>query len=395
MQAAANPPIATRAIATRGPLVLAILVALAVIGLVGVNQLVVLHRRQVRKLAEKAYQLGLAEQQSGKPERAIEDFRAALSYDPDNDQYQLSLGRALRDTGRLDEAESYLFSLWQRTPQDSTINLALARLAVRKDNLDEALRYYHNAIYGVWKSDPDANRRQARFELTEFLLQKGALPQAQAELVGILPTLAKDPAVHLRVAEMLNRAQDYNRALTEFQYVLQKDRHNAAALLGAGQAAFQLARYRTAQIYLLGAVNTEPGNERAAQLLQNATLVLQADPFRRGISDVERNLRIQVAFAQVGRRLDSCLAPPDSDASSPTDAGTAALPPDLAALKTKWKQMQPKLSRMSDEPSSDLQDAIMDLVFQIEQQTQTECGPPQALDQALLAIARDPTGVDR
>ena len=57
--------------------------------------------------------------------------------------------------------------------------------------------------------------------------------------------------------------------------------------------------------------------------------------------------------------------------------------------------MQSKLSRMSDEPSSDLQDAIMDLVFQIEQQTQTECGPPQALDQALLAIARDPTGVDR
>jgi tetratricopeptide (TPR) repeat protein len=395
MQAAANPPVATRAIGTRGPLVLAILIGLAVIGLVGVNQLVVLHRRQVRKLAEKAYQFGLAEQQSGKPQRAIEDFRAALSYDPDNDQYQLSLGRALRDTGHLDEAESYLFSLWQRTPQDSTINLALARLAVRKDNLDEALRYYHNAIYGVWKFDPDNDRRQARFELIEFLLQKGALPQAQAELVGVLPTLPKDPALHLRVAEMLNRAQDYNRALTEFQYVLQKDHHNAAALLGAGQAAFQLARYRTAQIYLLGAVNADTGNERAAPLLQNATLVLQADPFRRGISDVERDLRIQVAFAQSGRRLDSCLAPPDLDASSATDSSAPALPPDLAVLKTKWKQMQPKVSRLSDESSSELEDAVMDLVFQIEQQTQTQCGPPQALDQALLAIARDPTGVDR
>src|SRR5438270_1660493 len=229
MEATANSPSVTRAIATRGPLVLAILVGLAVSGLVGVNQLVVLHRRQVRKLAEKAYQLGLAEQQSGKPQRAIESFRAALSYDPDNDQYQLSLGRALRDTGHLDEAESYLFSLWQRTPQDSTINLALARLAVRKDNLDDALRFYHNAIYGVWKFDPDANRRQTRFELIEFLLQKGALQQAQAELVGILPTLPKDPALHLRVAEMLNRAQDYYRALTECPYVPQNGRPNARA----------------------------------------------------------------------------------------------------------------------------------------------------------------------
>ena len=57
--------------------------------------------------------------------------------------------------------------------------------------------------------------------------------------------------------------------------------------------------------------------------------------------------------------------------------------------------MQPKVSPLSDESSSELEDAVMDLVFQIEQQTQTQCGPPQALDQALLAIARDPTGVDR
>jgi tetratricopeptide (TPR) repeat protein len=372
---------------TRRPVMLAALVAIAAIGFAGVDQLVKLYRSRVTRVAEYAYQMGLAAQQAGQLEVAVQDFRAALTYTPDNDQYQLSLGRALRDHGHLEEAESYLSSLWQRNPEDSTVNLALGRLATRRQDLDESLRYYHNAIYGVWRSDPDTNRRLARFELIEFLLQKGALQQAQAEIIGLLAGLPKDPALHLRAAEMLLRAQDPNRALSEFQFVIQKDRHNPEALFGAGQAAYQLGRYRTAQIYLQGAVAHQ--NDRATPLLQNATTVLQADPFRRGISDAERNVRIQVAFTQAGRRLDSCLPPSDTDESA------APLPPELVPLRDKWKKMQPKVARMDQDSESDFQDAVMDLVFQIEQETQSQCGPAQALDQALLVIAHDPTGVDR
>jgi tetratricopeptide (TPR) repeat protein len=380
---------AKKAFFNRPPVILAILVLVAVAGLAGVDQLVKLYRVQIRKLGKNIYQVGLLEIRAGRVDRAAEDFRAALNYEPDNDQYQLSLGRALRDSGHLGEAESYLLSLWQRTPQDSTINLALARLAARKDNLEDALRYYHNAIYGVWKSDAEANRQIASFELIELLLQKNALQQAQSELIGLLSTLPRDPTLRLRVAEMLSRAQDFNRALAEFQFVLQKDRHNAAALFGAGQAAFQLGRYRTAQIYLQGAVNAGYQSEHAAQLLQTATLILQADPYRRGISDVERNVRLQVAFSQSGRRLDNCMSPADPDSQPPP------LPTDLAALRTKWKQMEPKVVRMDKQPESGLLDAIMDLVFQIEEEAQFRCGPPQALDQALVTISRDPAGVDR
>jgi tetratricopeptide (TPR) repeat protein len=369
------------------PVILALLVAMAALAFVGVDQLVKLYRSRVAKMSQYAYQIGLAEQQAGKLQLAVEAFRTALTYVPDNDQYQLSLGRALRDSGHLEEAESYLSSLWQRDPQDSTVNLALARLAARRDNLDEALRYYHNAIYGAWKSDPGTERRQARFELIDFLLQKNALQQAQAESISLLAVLPKDSALHLRAAELLLRAQDPTRALAEFQAVLQKDRHNPAALFGAGQAAYQVGRYRTAQIYLQGAAAY--GNDHAIQLLQNATVILQADPFRRGISDTERNVRIQVAFTQAGRRLDSCLPPADTDQSA------APLPPELEPLKERWKKMERKVARMDQDGDSDFQDAVMDLVFQIEQETQSQCGPPQALDQALLVIAHDPTGVDR
>ncbi len=92
---------------------------------------------------------------AGNPEAALGDFRAALSYSHDNSQYQLSLARALRDTGRTAEAETYLISLWERTPQEGPVNLALGRLFAREQQFDKAIQYYHNAIYGFWASDAD------------------------------------------------------------------------------------------------------------------------------------------------------------------------------------------------------------------------------------------------
>ena len=37
----------------------------------------------------------------------------------------------------------------------------------------------------------------------------------------------------------------------------------------------------------------------------------------------------------------------------------------------------------------------MRLVFDIEQQTAQQCGPPSGLDQALLILAQNPNGVER
>jgi tetratricopeptide (TPR) repeat protein len=384
MEAAAHKPLVSRR-----PLISAMLVVLAVLGFVVVSRLVSLYHSHQKVLAQRIYQQGLAEQRAGKYEHAIEDFRAALIYDPDNDQIQLNLARALRDTGRLNEAESYLLTLWERTPQDSAINLALGRLATRRGNIEDALRYYHNAIYGVWKSDPESNRRMARFELIEFLLQQNALAEAQSELIALLPSLPGDPLLRLRVADQFARAQDYSHALAQYQAVLQREHSNAAALLGAGQAAFQLGRYRTAHNYLQAAVNASPPQPQAKALLQTANLILGSDPFRRGISDAERNRRIRGAFNQAGERLDQCALSRGVDLSgTPASSG-------LAALKSQWLAMKPKLAHMSRQVESDLPDAIMDLVFQIEQQTQKECGSPEGLDQALLLISRDRAGVDR
>jgi hypothetical protein len=67
----------------------------------------------------------------------------------------------------------------------------------------------------------------------------------------------------------------------------------------------------------------------------------------------------------------------------------------LASLAQRWLAMQPDLRRLRSSSESDLPDAIMDLVFQIEQQTEDDCGEPQGADQALLLLARNREGADQ
>ena len=92
------------------------------------------------------------------------------------------------------------------------------------------------------------------------------------------------------------RAKDYDRALAQYQQTLLTDAHNQGALLGAGQASFQLGRFRTAQRYLQAAVRADPENASAQRLLETAGQVLESDPSAPRISDAERNRRLRAAF---------------------------------------------------------------------------------------------------
>ena len=187
----------------RPPVIVAGLVVVTVLAFLGVNRLVNRFREQEKALARHLYEHGLQAQSAGQPERAVTDFRAALSYARDNFDYQLSLARALRDTGRTAESETYLIGLWERTPQEGAVNLALGRLFAREHLFDKAIQYYHNAIYGLWPGDPETKRRDTEFELIGFLLQHKAYPQAQAELITMAAALPDDPGLRLRVAQLL------------------------------------------------------------------------------------------------------------------------------------------------------------------------------------------------
>jgi tetratricopeptide (TPR) repeat protein len=372
-------------------LLLLTLAAIAAFG--AVSHLVARFNANQQSRGHKLYELGLADLRAKNPDAAIEAFRAALTCDHSNSQYQLSLGRALRDTGRLDEAESYLQSLWQRSPDDGTINLALARVAARRGSIEDSVHYYHNAMYGSWKADPDVNRRNSRIELIQFLLQRNARAQAQSELVALTAFLPAEPTLHLQAAQLLGQAQDYSDALREYEKVLTLDRESSAAMAGAGEVAYRAGMYRTALHYLEDAVNANPQDSGSRDLRTSSSLILETDPFVRRISDAERNRRIDAAFAAAGKRLNTCA---EQKGMTLTDADSAAPNASpLASLHSSWLTTKRDLPRLSRAGETDLPDAIMDLVFQIELQTAADCGEPQGVDDALLLISRDREAADQ
>jgi len=388
-------------LARRTPLVLAALVATTIVGFALVSRLVTRLKANEKQIAFHAFEAGMAAYKGNDPDRALDDFRAALSYDRDNPTYQLSLARALRDTGRLDEAEAYLVHLWEGSPQDSTINLALARLAARRHSVDDALRYYHSAIYGLWPADPDRNRRQTRFELIDFLLQQKAFAQAQAELIGLTEVLPPEAAAHLEVAARFRQAGDLRAALGQYELALRFDQKNSAGWKGAGDAAFQLGHYSSAAKYLRKAIELSPEDDTAHQQLATAQLVLKTDPFLRRISDAERNRRLVSAFRLAGDRLIACAAqtkidlPDVSGRSSRPGSSATVTGNTLPDLWLRWNATHGSLRKLSSASNADMPDTLMDLVSQIEQQTVQQCGQPTGADLALLLIARDRDGVDQ
>lgn len=368
------------------PVILLVLTLAAATGFAAVGHLVARFTANQQARGRKLYIQGQTAAAAARYDDAIAAFRAALTCDPSNSQYQLSLARALRDSDdprRLEEAESYLIALWQRTPQDAAINLALARVAAHRGSIEDATRYYHNAMYGVWNSDPDANRNKARIELIQFLLKKNVPAQAESELMALATSLPPDPAPHLQAAQLFEQAQDYVNALAQYREVLRVNPDDAAALAGAGEAAYRSGNYVTAQHYLEESLKADPEDANSRQFLATADTVLRANPFHSHISDAERNRRIGAAFAEAEARLTSCA----QQANVNLATATLATSP-LSGLQARWNAVQPDLEHLRSPGETDLPDAIMDVVFQIEQQTAATCGQPQGLDLALLLISQ-------
>lgn len=364
--------------------ILLVLTLAAVIGFAGVGHLVSRFTANQHTRGHKLYDLGLGAARAGHYDEAIAAFRAALTCEPANSQYQLSLARALRDSNdprRLDEAESYLVALWQRTPQDAAVNLALARVAAHRGSVEDATRYYHNAMYGVWNAEPDANRNKSRVELIQFLLKQNASDKAESELMALATSLPQGSSAHLEAAQLFARGRDYSGALGQYEEVLHGDPGNVAALAGAGQAAYQSGNYASAQHYLQEAVRANPQDADSRELLATTEEVLRANPFQSHISDAERNRRIAAALAQSEKRLSECAE--QSEANRSAESASA-----LSSLKARWNAARGELPHLRAPGETDMPDAIMDVVFQIEQETASLCGAPRGLDLALLLISQ-------
>lgn len=360
------------------PVMLALLAVLAVIFFLAVTGLSQAYHAERDALGERWFTRGVVDLSARKYDSAVTEFRSALLYSRDNYTYQLNLAEALIGLKRTGEAAAYLTNLWERQPEDGLVNLELARIASDKRQTEQALRYYHNAIYAAWPSDREGKRRDARLELIEFLLNTGAKAQAQSELIALQENLGDDPLQQERVGDSFLRVRDYEHALAAYRQSVKLEPDNRAALAGAGFAAFQLGRYPLAQLYLEEAVAGNPSDTRSADQLKMTEMVLEMDPFRRQLSVAQRAKIVASAFTTAGERLKLC------DAARGIALPTAS----QSSLAGSWANMKPQISEMGLRRDPDLVEKAMDLVFDIERETNATCGTPAGADMALLLIAK-------
>jgi tetratricopeptide (TPR) repeat protein len=342
-----------------------------------------LYQNRMRGLADEWFARGEASFQSQDFAGALTDYRNALVYSPSNVKIQFHLARALAAAGRGDEARSYLLTLLSESPGSGEINLELGRIAARQGAMAEASRYYHAAIYGVWETDPIAMRWRVRRELCEFLLDHGAAQQAVADIIQLADNTPPDDIEGHKIAgNLLLRAQLWPRALGEFRAALTGDPRDAEALKGAGTAAFQLGQYSLALEFFSHLLRDQAADPGVARMIETSRQVLAADPFLPGLPPEAKARRVAGALSLAESRVQECAAQSGiSLTNSPVISDLQKAFATAQGMKVSWSERS--LLRHPDRV-----DAVMSLVFQMENLATQVCGPPQGENYALWLLGR-------
>ena len=330
------------------------------------------------RIAAIWYDDGERQLSSGKVERAIESFRKATTDALGNRTYTLALATALAAGNHDAEAEQTLVRLRESEPENAEINLQMARLAAKRGEVDDAVHYYRNALYGRWTgSEVDEQKRQVRAELIRFLLGRQARNIALSELIILEGDLPPSAAAHVEVARLFLQAGDPQHALKNYAAAIDLDKNNVDALTEAGETAFSLGDYQEADRYLKAALEVKPEAGKARQLLAMTEMVLSGDPLEPHLTRQERQQRLLQGFDHAHRRLEGCL-------TQTSDSQEIA---QLGALKEQAIALEPEL-RSGRPPDIELTRSGMELIYKIEKATSAACGQPQDLDQALLLIGQ-------
>lgn len=325
---------------------------------------------------------------TGHPGIAIEDLRSALAYVPDR-ATEIELATALAEAGKLQEASVYFTTLWESAPGDGTINLELARVAVKQGKEDQAILHYQSALDGTWQGNGYDRRREIRLEMSRYLISRGEYSRARAQLLIAAGNAPDDPGIKLTIAGLLEQANATLDALGIYRSLASRHEPPVAALEGAGRTAFALGMYRLANDYLgraldspLSAIFSDNQKTEDHTMFDTSLHVLLLDPSF-DLAPRSRAERVLAIRNIVRQRLTACVA------SSPS------APPKLADLVSRWGQLPSQLTVSQLEQTPDMEQTVLQLAYDTETGTASVCGPPAGDDALLLRIANNPSAVEQ
>lgn len=307
---------------------------------------------------------------AGDTRRALVALRRASHIDRGNRDVLVSLAMALRSAGADAQAAAVLEELRTARPEDAEVNLQLARLESERNALPAAIRYYQDALNGLWATEDGDRRRTVRRELIALLQQQGDRARALSQALVYAAEVPQGPEWQVRAAQLLLDVGDPGRALDRYRAVLTGDPRNSDALAGAGEAAFALGEYASARRYLSQLRSVD---ERLVSLRRVADLVLTADPLAPRISGAERERRLQQILQHARERVLGCGA-------------SAPFQTELDALQPPGGKGRRRAPAADAEAGNRFEDGVT-LASRVEQATAT-CGPSPEIGRAVTIIAR-------
>jgi Flp pilus assembly protein TadD len=314
-------------------------------------------RAESRVEAARFYTNGQGLMQQGHSAEAVDQFKSAITVERDNQDYQLGLGQALLAAGRFVDAEATLNELLQRNPFGAAANLAMARVLVKEDRIDDAVSYYHRAVYGQWKDNARARQVEVRFELAALLSHQDSKETLLAELLPLQNAAPDDVTTRKKLAYLFIAAGSPARAADIFRDIARKQPQDPDVYTGLGEAEFAKGNYRTAQTEFLAALRLRPADSGARARLDQCNQVLELDPTRRGLGPDEQYRRSRKLVELVLDDVNRCL-------------GAAGSGPSQELTKTVQDELKKPVTRAR---RSEVLEYNLDWADQLWQMRKTEC----------------------
>lgn len=311
-------------------------------------------------LGETYFQEGRDLSAQGRYEQAIDEYRRAISFSPADARYRLQLAQALVGTGRLAEAEAHLEELHEEDPIDAVVNLALARIYARENNVADAVSWYHRAIYGEWSDHPLQNRISARWELIGFLTNHGERRQVIAELLQLFGEAPDDARLRLKIGRMLLQLGAAENAQEVFQDIVNTNPRFGEGWSALADAQMSEAKYAEARNALRRAWRLAPRDRQIWNRLETVNQILALDPSQPTLTSEERLHRSEDLLGRCIAALAQCVS-----ATKKT-----LTPQQQADMDAAQAFLQPKKHR----PTEGLTPQSLNLAVQLWQDHAQLCG---------------------
>lgn len=345
------------------------LVALSIAIMFGVDTFLArMEEAETRVEATRLFAEGQKLLSQGKNGEAVSRLQDALSIERGNHDYQLALARAQFAEGQYMDAEQTLDALLAADSTLGPANLAMAQVLLKEGRVREAISYYHRAVYGEWKQDPQGNSLKVRFELIDVLARENSKEELLAELLAVEDEAPEDVQSRERIGQLFLEAGSPTHAAEIFREVLKQDPGNAGAYSGLGEAEFARGDYRAAIADFSQALKRNPEDKAASARINLCNQILALDPTRRGLDTEERFRRSRALLQMALDAAAPCLG-----------AGSADL------LENSRKSLDARVAPSRREDSAE---AALDLAEKLWQARSSTCPAPSPDDPLALVMAR-------